>query len=345
MPNSAKENRHDPVPNCDRGRLQEVSGFQGLPAEGSHRRLQAGREPSSEAAGHRARQARETLERFLTVPAKLLLSVLSVLLSMTGCSANMREVRGSSAYAPQNEGTGGRVNYLADGADFAVLARREDAYRQMSAHCSGNYEISREWDEEGPEVTSAWGDGSSRTTGDGTTNSRTTSSASATSFSTKTKYRNIEFACSPPKNPNVRVPAGARLKSVSTSSTRRPLADSEESVTGNREAAPEIGRADTSGKTGTETHGTAQVQKPSSNDNAESASGNSSDANGGRVSIVEVLSLDTGCDPKNILTVRSAVLGRGQTGHRMTACGRTYYCVETLAGVACRLALTDGVSP
>jgi hypothetical protein len=40
-----------------------------------------------------------------------------------------------------NEVGGGTVKYLADGADFVVRSRREDAYKKMYEDCHGRYSI------------------------------------------------------------------------------------------------------------------------------------------------------------------------------------------------------------
>jgi hypothetical protein len=51
----------------------------------------------------------------------------------------------TSAYAPINEASrGGIVKYLNEGADYVRKQRREDAYKQMHAACSGKYRIDAE---------------------------------------------------------------------------------------------------------------------------------------------------------------------------------------------------------
>lgn len=144
----------------------------------------------------------------------------------TACAANMVETRGASVYGPTNERRGGRVKYLADGASFVVQSRREDAYQQMYRFCGGQYQIVREWNELGGQVTTGWAN--SQTTGSATgTNTgygwgaagQTNTHALATSMTFASTYRNIEFECSPLKKAP-QLPRGA----MPTRSTLQPSA-------------------------------------------------------------------------------------------------------------------------
>lgn len=78
--------------------------------------------------------------------ARLVVPLITVGL-LTGCtSATMvSSPTSGSAYAPVNEGArSGLVKYLNEGADFVRNQRREDAYKQMYAACSGRYRIEAE---------------------------------------------------------------------------------------------------------------------------------------------------------------------------------------------------------
>lgn len=104
------------------------------------------------------------------------------------------------------------MRYLVSGAEFVILARREDAYQQMHERCNGSYEISREWDEAGGTVTAlygqsitnsnAWGRGSATAYSNSTLGSwdgagTSTANAQALATSSTEIWRNIEFACLP----------------------------------------------------------------------------------------------------------------------------------------------------
>ena len=71
----------------------------------------------------------------------LLLFALCVLGWTGGCAAEHISRRSGGRYAPTNEGRGGTLKYLADGADFIVEQRRADAYKQAWSHCSGPWRI------------------------------------------------------------------------------------------------------------------------------------------------------------------------------------------------------------
>lgn len=136
-------------------------------------------------------------------PVGAVLCLLAVLF-FACTSSQMVETRGESPYAPAGERPGGRVQYLAEGASGVIRARREDAYKKMSKHCSGHYEIAREWDEAGPSYATTYGSGQATTYGSGQTNSygwnanaTTSAYGSASTVSGTTKLRNIDFVCTP----------------------------------------------------------------------------------------------------------------------------------------------------
>jgi hypothetical protein len=67
----------------------------------------------------------------------------AMVISLTGCSAQMVQTRGieKSQYAPVNEGKGGTIRYLAQGARSVLDQRRQSAYKQMHDKCGGAYRI------------------------------------------------------------------------------------------------------------------------------------------------------------------------------------------------------------
>lgn len=114
----------------------------------------------------------------------------------------MVETKGASPYAPKNERPGGRVRYLSGGLESIVTERREDAYKQMHAKCSGNYEIVREWDSVNDQVTSVDVTSTSRASANGSSspyqwnaNGYGSSNTSGYAVTSNITYRNIDFVC------------------------------------------------------------------------------------------------------------------------------------------------------
>ena len=80
----------------------------------------------------------------------LLLLLAVVMLGCTASSINTAAPE-SGAYAPANATRAdGEVSYLNAGAKKVRDARRADAYKKMHDHCSGEYEIIKEEDQESP---------------------------------------------------------------------------------------------------------------------------------------------------------------------------------------------------
>ncbi len=73
-----------------------------------------------------------------------LLSILLMSLFLASCASTNVSLPTRSAYAPKDYRPKGMVKYLNQGADFAIANRKEDAFKQMSDNCNGNYKITAE---------------------------------------------------------------------------------------------------------------------------------------------------------------------------------------------------------
>lgn len=73
------------------------------------------------------------------------IQMLFMLLALNACGSAMVSTRGfsNSPNAPTNEASmkGGKVKYLAQGADSVIRSRRENAYQKMHDTCHGPYKI------------------------------------------------------------------------------------------------------------------------------------------------------------------------------------------------------------
>ena len=79
--------------------------------------------------------------------------LLLLAVGVLGCTASSINTAApeSGAYAPANEARAdGEVSYLNAGAKKVRDARRADAYKKMHDHCGGEYEITKEEDQESP---------------------------------------------------------------------------------------------------------------------------------------------------------------------------------------------------
>ena len=78
--------------------------------------------------------------------------LLSFALVLTfGCTASSINTQTPEAgpYSPSNDKADGEVSYLNAGAKAVRDARRQDAYKKMYEHCGGEYEITKEEDQQG----------------------------------------------------------------------------------------------------------------------------------------------------------------------------------------------------
>jgi hypothetical protein len=67
-------------------------------------------------------------------------------LTLVSCSAMHVNKPTIPKYAPKGYKAKGVVKYLAQGADFIINKRREDAFEKMHTVCKGNYKITGEGD-------------------------------------------------------------------------------------------------------------------------------------------------------------------------------------------------------
>lgn len=65
-------------------------------------------------------------------------------LVLASCSSTSVMMPTRSEYAPKDYKPKGMVKYLNQGADFIIASRKEDAFKQMSKNCSGDYKITGE---------------------------------------------------------------------------------------------------------------------------------------------------------------------------------------------------------
>lgn len=120
------------------------------------------------------------------MPTSRRATIAAFVVMFAGCSAEQRVTRGESMYGPINESRGGEIRYLAEGANFVVSERREDAYRRMFQQCGGRYVIDREWNAADGEVTVG---SASATSVYGT------AFASGEAYSKGVVYRYIAYSC------------------------------------------------------------------------------------------------------------------------------------------------------
>lgn len=75
-------------------------------------------------------------------------SLIAIMVIVSSCASTSVTRPTTSQYAPKGYRPKGMVKYLNRGADFVIGQRKEDAFKQMSETCNGNYKITSEGPEE-----------------------------------------------------------------------------------------------------------------------------------------------------------------------------------------------------